>query len=120
MSRKRHTAHVEEAVEAVRDAVAVEVREAVRERLFGESPAVAPEPAEPVPAGEAPAEDRAPDFTWSGQPVYRCRVCGRYERVGNLAAVLKHEATHATPAPAVRESRILGSDGAPLVIEEEA
>lgn len=64
--------------------------------------------------------ERAPDFYWSGQPVYRCRTCGdHYERVGNLAAVLNHEAQF--HAPTVCESPIVGPRGETLmvVVEEE-
>ncbi len=64
------------------------------------------------------ADERAPDFLWSGRPVYRCRVCGdRYERVENLAAVLEHEAEQ--HGSAIQPSRILGVDGKPLLVREE-
>jgi hypothetical protein len=63
-----------------------------------------------------PAE-RQPDFHWAGRPVYRCRICGRYERVENLAAVEEHEA--AAHGPVVRPSPILGEDGKPLLVVEE-
>lgn len=53
---------------------------------------------------------------WGGQPVYRCRVCGRYERVGNLEAVERHEVEAHTKAPEARESRIVGTDGLPLLV----
>jgi hypothetical protein len=63
---------------------------------------------------------RAPDFTWNGRDVYRCRECGdRFERVDNLEAVLEHEAeAHAPAPPASRTSRILGSDGDPLQVTD--
>ena len=67
---------------------------------------------EPV---EVKAEDRGPDYLWMGKPVYRCRRCTRYERVGNLAAVLEHETSH---APEARESAIVGPNGESLVIVE--
>ncbi len=76
-----------------------------------------PEVEAPVLAvAEPPAPVRAPDFVWGGQPVYRCRVCGRYERVGNLEAVERHEVEAHTKAPEVRESRIVGTDGQPLLV----
>lgn len=64
--------------------------------------------------------EREPAFHWNGRPVYRCAVCGdRYERVGNLAAVLEHEAKeHAPRAPILRASRILGADGEPLMVTD--
>ena len=64
---------------------------------------------------EAAPKEREPDFIWSGQPVYRCRLCGdQYERVANLAAVLDHEATqHPTNA---RVSQVLGPGGKPLIV----
>ena len=60
---------------------------------------------------------REPDYLWSGQPVYRCSVCGdRYERVDDLESVLEHEAeAHPT---FVRPSPILGTDGRALLVEE--
>jgi hypothetical protein len=63
---------------------------------------------------------REPDLHWKGRPVYRCRICGpRFERVGNLKAVLNHEAANHAPAPPrLRESPILGADGQPLVVKE--
>ena len=61
------------------------------------------------------AENREPDYLWMGKPVYRCRRCTRYERVGNLAAVLEHETSH---APEARESAIVGPNGESLVIVE--
>lgn len=65
--------------------------------------------------------ERAPHHTYYGRPVYRCRVCAqRYERVDNLAAVLRHEAeAHPEPPPPpvlVRESPILGPDGKPVLV----
>lgn len=68
----------------------------------------------------APGE-RAPHHMYYGRPVYRCRVCAqRYERVDNLAAVLRHEAeAHPEPPPPpvlVRESPILGPDGKPVLV----
>lgn len=60
----------------------------------------------------APTGERAPDFYWSGKPVFRCRECP-YERVENLEAILEHEQGHQAPA---RTSAILGSDGAPLQV----
>lgn len=62
--------------------------------------------------------ERAPDFHWNGQPVYRCQTCGdHYERVANLAAVLNHEAQF--HGPTVRASLILGSGGETLMVAEE-
>jgi hypothetical protein len=68
-----------------------------------------------APPSEAAPKERQPDFVWSGQPVYRCRLCGdQYERVSNLAAVLDHEATqHPTNA---RVSQVLGPGGKPLIV----
>lgn len=60
--------------------------------------------------------DRAPTFLWGGRPVYRCSKCP-YERVENLADVLVHEAD--THGLVVRETEIIGLDGAPLQIVEE-
>lgn len=59
--------------------------------------------------------ERKPDFLWAGRPVYRCRVCRRYERIENLAAVLEHESSHF----AKRESSIVGADGKPLIVDVE-
>lgn len=59
--------------------------------------------------------ERKPDFYWNSRPVYRCRACA-YERVENLGAVLEHENTH---GPAIRPSRILGTDGEPLLVEDK-
>jgi hypothetical protein len=73
--------------------------------------------AKPAPVAPPVVEERAPDFLWSGEPVYRCRVCGdRYERRGNLESVLKHEAEE--HGPTVRPSAILGTDGKPLTVLE--
>lgn len=70
---------------------------------------------ESIPA-RTPAE-RQPDFLWSGRPVYRCQVCAdRYERIDDLTAVLQHETEAHEVAPTVRESRILGADGHPIVV----
>jgi hypothetical protein len=70
----------------------------------------------PAPAFVPAAGERAPDFLWNGRPVYRCRICQRYERIENLAAVERHEVEAHTKAPEVRESRIVGLDGQPLQI----
>jgi hypothetical protein len=59
--------------------------------------------------------DRAPDFFWNGQPVFRCRWCP-YERVDNLPSVEQHEAGH---MPAERESLIVGPQGEALQVPEE-
>jgi hypothetical protein len=69
---------------------------------------------------EGAAVERTPDFTWGGRPVYRCQECGdRFERVDDLEAVLEHEAgAHAPVAPIPRVSRILGSDGEPLLVTD--
>jgi hypothetical protein len=69
-----------------------------------------------TPEAQASDAERAPDFLWSGRPVYRCRLCP-YERVENLAAVLQHEGEHHQP-PAARTSSILGQDGAPLKVTD--
>ena len=59
-------------------------------------------------------EVRAPDVHWAGRPVYRCQRCP-YERVENLAAVLRHEAE--AHKPAVRESQILGPAGETMLVQ---
>lgn len=62
--------------------------------------------------------ERKPDFHWNGRPVYRCQICGpRYERVENRASVLKHETE--VHGSMIRPSRILGTDGEPLLVEEK-
>ncbi len=61
--------------------------------------------------------DRAPDARWHGLPVYRCQVCGRYERVNNLEAVLEHERSH-NPTPRARTSPILGPAGESITVLE--
>ena len=62
--------------------------------------------------------EREPDLLWSGRPVYRCQICGpRYERVENLASVLDHE--REAHGLTIRPSRILGTDGEPLLVEEK-
>ena len=61
--------------------------------------------------------EREPDARWNGLPVYRCRICKRYERVNHLADVLEHErAAHGIP---LRQSQVLGPDGEPVLLEEE-
>ena len=71
----------------------------------------------PAPVATTSDEGRAPDFLWSGRPVYRCQVCGeKYERLENLDAVLRHE--EEAHGAGIRVSAILGADGNPLTILE--
>lgn len=61
---------------------------------------------------------REPHHEHYGRPVYRCVECGdRYERVGNLAAVVRHEReAHGIGVAPGRESAfILGPDGEPAL-----
>ena len=62
------------------------------------------------------SEARKPDATWKGLPVYRCRHCRLYERVGdqNLEAVLAHE--RSAHGPAVHPSGLVDTGGAPLMV----
>ena len=62
---------------------------------------------------------RPPAYVWGGRPVWRCRFCGeRYSRVEDLDAVLRHEAE--AHQETVRQSEILGPDGQPFHVEENA
>lgn len=61
--------------------------------------------------------EREPDYVWAGEPVFQCRTCkDRFERVGNLAEVLQHEAAAHTTT---RVSPILGPNGEQIVVVQE-
>lgn len=101
MTRKAKTKHAE--------AAPAPAAEEAREKKKGRAAA---------PPAEAPKE-RQPDFVWSGQPVYECHLgCGdRFQRRGDLAAVLEHEKTaHPTN---LRVSEVLGPDGHPLIVRAD-
>ena len=64
--------------------------------------------------------ERAPDFVWAGRPVFRCRWCGdRFERVEDVASVIRHEQEAHAQSGVPRVSPILGPDGLPLVVSSE-
>ena len=62
------------------------------------------------------SEARKPDAMWKGLPVYKCRHCRLYERVGdqNLEAVLDHE--RSKHSAAVHPSGLVDTMGAPLMV----
>jgi hypothetical protein len=84
------------------------------------APAEAPREKKKRPAEAAPEPtERQPDFIWSGQPVYECHLgCrDRFQRIGDLPAVLEHEKTaHPTN---LRVTEVLGPDGRPLIVRAD-
>lgn len=98
--------------DAATDAPAVAAAEAPRR---SKAPGAAPAP----PADAAPKE-RQPDFIWGGQPVFECHLgCGdRFQRIGDLAAVVDHEKT-AHPTNLRVSEQLLGEDGRPLIVRTD-
>lgn len=83
------------------------------------NPEPEPEAAPELAPAPAPPAAREPDAFWKGLPVWRCRFCRLYERVGEdrLVDVLEHELRQHKPAE--RPSAIVDPSGDPFVIRDE-